>query len=192
MYNWTPLLCTWNVVSQLYFNKIYILKQNVDCPSEPRDPLPDSCSLSASQAPAVCRLWAKPGVCSPSRVTQIYITFNPAIPYLRMHPKGINLKEWKSSWTKVSAFYLTAGNEGTYESSSWALVSTTPLLRAIWEDRCKVRKPSWTQNCTGQETGCENVVLCACRGLERNWGEKRKPKHPLTRLGIVDDSFSDF
>ena len=23
MYNWIPLLCTWNIVSQLYFSKIY-------------------------------------------------------------------------------------------------------------------------------------------------------------------------
>ena len=26
LYNWISLLCTWNIVSQLYFNKIYILK----------------------------------------------------------------------------------------------------------------------------------------------------------------------
>ena len=25
MYNWITLLCIWNTVSQLYFNKIYIL-----------------------------------------------------------------------------------------------------------------------------------------------------------------------
>ena len=25
-HNWTTLLCTWNAVSQLHFNKIYILK----------------------------------------------------------------------------------------------------------------------------------------------------------------------
>ena len=27
MYNWITLLCTWNIVSQLYFNKIYIKKK---------------------------------------------------------------------------------------------------------------------------------------------------------------------
>ena len=27
MYNWITLLCTWNVASQLYFNKIYILRK---------------------------------------------------------------------------------------------------------------------------------------------------------------------
>jgi len=26
-YNWITLLCTWNIVSQLYFNKIYIKKK---------------------------------------------------------------------------------------------------------------------------------------------------------------------
>lgn len=46
---------------------------------------------------------------APSRVTQIYITFNPAIPYLRLHPKGINLKNEKALEQKFSAFYLTAG-----------------------------------------------------------------------------------
>ena len=27
MYNWITMLCTWNIVSQLYFNKIYIKKK---------------------------------------------------------------------------------------------------------------------------------------------------------------------
>ena len=31
IYNWITLLCTWNIVSQLYFNKIYILKENTGC-----------------------------------------------------------------------------------------------------------------------------------------------------------------
>ena len=31
IYNWITLLCTWNIVSQLYFNKIDILKENTGC-----------------------------------------------------------------------------------------------------------------------------------------------------------------
>ena len=106
-------------------------------------------------------------------------------------PKGIIPKEWKSSLNKVSAFYLTAGNEGSYESSSWALVSGTALCRADWEDHCNVRKPWWSQNCTGQETGCEALFYVPGKGW-RGTGGKRKPKRPLTGFGIVDDSFSDF
>ena len=31
IYNWITLLCTWNTVSQLYFNKIHILRKNIIC-----------------------------------------------------------------------------------------------------------------------------------------------------------------